>query len=79
MPLFVSNSVSRELINIKRKIRERGRYFMMTAEITFLSVCVLVYGSSQFIPVVFGEQFKEAVFMSQLLIISTFFFKCILS
>lgn len=73
IPLFVSNSVSRELINIKRKIRERGRYFMMTAEITFLSVCVLVYGSSQFIPVVFGEQFKEAVFMSQLLIISTFF------
>ena len=73
IPLLVSNSVSRELINIKRKIRERGRYFMMTAEVTFLSVCVLVYGCSQYIPVVFGEQFKEAVFMSQLLIISTFF------
>lgn len=73
IPLVVSNSVSRELINIKRKIRERGRYFIMTAEITFLSVCVLVYGGSMFIPVVFGEQFKEAVFMSHLLIISTFF------
>lgn len=73
IPLIGSNSVARELINKNRESHQRGRNFIISAEITFLSMCLLAFVGTNFIPAIFGEKFKEAVPMSQLLIVGIYF------
>jgi len=73
LPAIVGNAVSRELINQKREGSERGRHFILAAEISFVAACTCAYFGAFLIPSLFGVQFGDAVKMCQLLLIATFF------
>lgn len=73
LPLILSQSVSRELINSNKKTTKPDPKFFITAEMLFLTSCISAYLAAFLIPNVFGKEFYQAIELCQLIILGTFF------